>query len=78
MAETAPQNDDTPNPSTSKTTPDLLVAAHLDDPLGHTIAVTRAEADLITAKGAASRLTEQGLKELRAWIEIIIARRDGA
>jgi hypothetical protein len=65
----SPLNDDTPDPSTVRTIPDLRLADTPSD--------DGERADLRAAKGAASLLTEQGLLELKAWIEMKIGRRAG-
>ena len=69
--------DDTPNPSSLKTLPELPIPSNPAARATHAPSAVQAGADLGTAKGAASLLTEQGLRELKAWIETIIARRDG-
>ena len=71
MATNAPRNGDTPNPSSLKTISDR------DARPTRTPSAVQERTDLAAAKGAASILTEPELRELKAWIEMIIARRDG-
>ena len=77
MATNTPPNDDTPNSSSLKTSPDRPIPSDPDALPTRTPRAVQERADLDAAKGAASILTEQELRELKAWIEMISARRDG-
>ena len=75
MATNTPLDDDTPRPSSLKTLTDLPIPSNPAARSAHAPSAIQARADLNAAKGAASLLSEGGLRELKAWIEMKLATR---
>jgi hypothetical protein len=70
-------SDDTPEPGSLNTLPDPLHFQIADRGSQHALQAAQERADLGSAKGAASLLSEEGLRELQSWIEMKLRRRAG-
>ena len=69
MATNTPIDDDTPHPSSLKTLTDLPIPSNPAARSAPAPSAIQARADLSAAVGAASLLSVEGLRELRAWID---------
>jgi hypothetical protein len=70
-------SDDTPEPGTLNTLPDGLLFQNADMRTQRALQAAQARTDLGSAKGAASLLSEEELRELQSWIEMKLRRRAG-